>query len=110
MIKYGREVLGLEREDIGYLTFDDIKGLRTGQINQKLILNSIKLRKSFFSENHKVKLPSFICRENDFYEFEHEKSKANFITVSSIIADLMFIKKDQIDSIKGKIIAIPNVC
>jgi len=108
MIKYGREVLGLEREDIGYLTFDDIKGLRTGQINQKLILNSIKLRKSFFSENHKVKLPSFICRENDFYEFEHEKSKANFITVSSIIADLMFIKKDQIDSIKGKIIAIPN--
>jgi glutamine kinase len=108
MIKYGIEELGLTREDIGYLTFDDIRAVHTGQLNEKLIQDFVKLRKTDFSEKHLSKLPSFICREEDFFGYEQGKSEANFITRLSIIADLIFIKLNQSIFISGKIIAISN--
>ena len=108
MIKYGTGVLGLKREDIGYFTFDDIRNLRTGQLNEKLIQDFIILRKTDFSEKHLAKLPSFLCSEKDFFAFEQTKSEANFITRYSIVADLAFIKGDSNCDIDGKIIAIPN--
>lgn len=108
MIKYGMEVLGLTREDVGYLTFDDIRAIRTGQLNEKLIQDFVKLRKNDFSEKHLAKLPSFICREEDFFGYEQEKSEANFITRLNIVSDLVFIQSNQNKEIMGKIIAIPN--
>ena len=108
IIEYGVKALKLSREDTGYLTFDDIKGLRTGQLNENLIQNFVKLRKSDFNEKHLIKLPGFISDEKDFFGYEQEKSEANFITRLNIIADLLFIKLNQDNIINGKIVAVPN--
>ncbi|MBC8298272.1 MAG: hypothetical protein H8E55_21095 [Pelagibacterales bacterium] len=108
MIKYGIEELGLTREDVGYLTFDDIIGIQTDQLNKKQIKAFVKLRKTNFSEKHLAKIPSFISDEKDFFGYEQEKSEANFITRLNVVADLLFIKSNQRNVIKGKIVAIPN--
>ena len=108
IIEYGVKALKLTREDTGYLTFDDFKGLRTGQLNENLIQNFVKLRKSDFNEKHLIKLPGFISDEKDFFGYEQEKSETNFITRLNIIADLLFIKLNQDNIINGKIVAVPN--
>ena len=108
MIKYGKEELDLRREDVGFLTFDDIKGLRKNNLNKNIIKASIKMRKMDYSEKHLAKLPSFISSEKDFYAYEQEKSEINFITRLNVVADLLFIKSNKKNSINGKIVAIPN--
>ena len=45
-IHYGMEALGLTREDAGFLTFDDIKAIRTGQLNESMLPEFVKLTKS----------------------------------------------------------------
>jgi phosphohistidine swiveling domain-containing protein len=107
-VDYGVETLGLTREDVGFLTFDDIKSMRTGQLNERQVPEFVKLRKSSFEEQQLAKLPSFISREEDFFGFEQEKSEANFITRHMTVADLAFVKSDQSKTISGKIIAISN--
>jgi choline kinase len=102
-VDYGVETLGLTREDVGFLTFDDIKSMRTGQLNERQVPEFVKLRKSSFEEQQLAKLPSFISREEDFFGFEQEKSEANFITRLMIVADLAFVKSDQTKTISGKI-------
>ena len=108
MIKYGKEELDLKREDVGYLIIDDIVGLQKDQLNKKMIQALIKLRKADFAEKHLSKLPSFIANEKNFYGYEKEKSEPNFITRLSVVADLLFIKSNKHNFIKGKIVVIPN--
>ena len=57
MINYGMETLGLTREDVGFLTFDDIRAIRTGQLNERLLPEFVKLRKADFAEQQLAKLP-----------------------------------------------------
>lgn len=108
IIHFGTENLGLTREDAGYLTYDDISAMRTGELSEKLVQEFVTLRKADFEEQQLTKLPSFISHANDFFGFEQERSEANFITRSSVIADLVFIKSSLKKSISGKIITIPN--
>ncbi|AYB48931.1 hypothetical protein CJJ19_05215 [Candidatus Williamhamiltonella defendens] len=108
LIQYGTEVLGLTREEVGYLTFDDIKALKIGQLDEKLIPKFVKLRKTDSVEKHLAKLPSLICCENDFFGYEQEKSQANFITRLSVVAELLFIKANQNEPLDGKIVVIPS--
>ena len=108
IIKYGVEELELTREEVGYLTLDDISGIRTNELNKKQIQNFVKLRKADFSEKHLAKLPSFISDEKDFFGYEQEKSEANYITRLNVVADILFIKANQHNIIKGKIAVIPN--
>ena len=108
MIKYGIEELGLSREDVGYLTFDDFQNIKKKQLSKKTIVSVVKLRKIDFSEKHLAKLPSFISDEKDFFGYEQGKSEANYVTILNVVADLSFIKSDHADNIKGKIVAIPN--
>ena len=108
MIKYGIEELGLSREDVGYLTFDDFQNIKKKQLSKKAIVSVVKLRKIDFSEKHLAKLPSFISDEKDFFGYEQGKSEANYVTILNVVADLSFIKSDHADNIKGKIVAIPN--
>lgn len=108
LINYGVETLELTREDVGFLTFDDIKAVRTGQLTEMQLPEFVKLRKSTFTEQQLARLPSFISRGEDFFGFEQAKTQANFITRLVIVADLAFVKTNQTNTISGKIIAIPN--
>jgi phosphohistidine swiveling domain-containing protein len=108
IIEYGKKNLNLTREEIGYLTFDDIKGLRTNILDDHLIQNFVKLRKSDFIEKHHAKLPSYILNEKDFIFYEQEKSEANFITRKNIIGELIFINTNRELDFTRKIIIVPN--
>ncbi len=108
MIKYGIEELELTREEVGYLIFDDIIALQKKQLSKKKLKDFVKFRKNEFQEKQLAKLPSFICKENDFVGYEQEKSETNYITRLNIVADLLFIKLNDKNVIKGKIVAIPN--
>ena len=108
IIDFGMGTLGLAREDVGFITFDDIRAMRTGELNERQLPKFVKLRKSAFAEQQLAKLPSFISREEDFFAFERKKSEANFITRKVTVADLAFVKSDQTGTISGKIIAIPS--
>ena len=108
IIQYTTKQLALTREEAGYLTFEDIKAIRTGQIDDKLLPKLIKIRKDNIYQQQLIKLPNFICCENDFFSYEQIKSQANFITKSSIVAELVFINVNTDTDINNKIIAIPN--
>jgi len=66
------------------------------------------MRKIDFLEKQLAKLPSLICKENDFFGFEQEKSEPNYITRLNILADVIFINSNKENDIKNKIVAIPN--
>ena len=106
--QFGTEDLGLIRAEVGYLTIDDISALRTGQLDEMIIPEFVKLRKTITCTKQLAKLPGFIGHKDDFFGYEQAKAKANFITRSSVIAELVFIIENQTSFCGGKIIAIPN--
>ena len=106
--EYGEKELNCSRKEMGFLTYEDISGLRTGNLDTINAKKFIKLRQKDVIEKQLVKLPCFISSEDDFFGFEQEKSIPNFITHSSIIAELTFIESLKDGAMDGKIIAIPN--
>ena len=108
VIQYGTEELGLSREDCGYLTFDDIRALRTGQLDETLLTKLVPLRKADSAKKHLAKLPSLIVSEDQFFGYEQGKSQPNFITRLSVIAELVFVQANQKEPMEGKVVAIPN--
>jgi len=108
LVEYGKKELNLSREEIGFLTYEDISGLRTGNLDAVNVRKFIKLRQNDVLEKQLIKLPGFISSEDDFFGFEQEESTPNFITHASVIAELAFIESTKDNSIQGKIIAIPN--
>lgn len=107
-IAYGKDALGLSREEVGHLCFEDIDALRTGNLDQEHIPALIQKRKSFQAEKQLAKLPGFIRSGNDFFAFEQEKSIANYITQHNVIAELVFINRQDSKQLNNKIIVIPN--
>ena len=108
IIDLGDKDLGLTREKTGYLKIEDFKDLRLNKVNKKKLHSVVKLRKLESSEKQLAKLPSLILNEKDFLGFEQDKSEANFITISNVIADLLFIESNHVSNLNKKIVAIPN--
>ena len=106
IIEFGRGTLELPREDIGYLSMEDISGLRTGQLDPSSIRALAHVRKAHTKSMHMAKLPSLICSPEDFFAFEQEKSAPNFITQQVAVAELVFIDSEA--AVDGKIVAIPS--
>ena len=55
-----------------------------------------------------VKLPSIIISKNDFFVFQENKSIPNFITQKKIIAEVIYLDKENIHNISKKIVIIPS--
>lgn len=108
ILVYAEDELELSRELAGYMTYEDIRELRTGLLDRDMLIEFINLRKTNTEEKHLARLPALILGERDFLGFEQEASKANFITQLSVVADLAFIGSDQSISIEEKIVVIPN--
>ena len=108
MIGFGADILDIARADVGFLTWADISHLRTGQIDASELHDIILQRKANHATQQSVKLPAFIGSENDFFGFAQEQTAINFITQQHVIAELIFIDKNQQPDIDGKIAVIPN--
>lgn len=106
IIAYGTTELGLTREELGYLSYDDIHIIKSDAIDKKTLSTLIRERKRAVNQEQNAKLPIFIKSESDFYGHSQYKSQANYITSLSITAELVFIDKLFKRNINGKVVAI----
>ncbi|MDA8649722.1 PEP-utilizing enzyme [Alphaproteobacteria bacterium] len=100
--------LGLQRQDVGFLTFDDICNLRVGRVDEKNIHYLLKTREIFFASCKSIMLPSCLSSIYDFVAYEQSRSQANFVTRASVIAEVVFIDSPNDIQINEKIVAISN--
>ena len=106
IIAYGTTEWGLTREELGYLSYDDIHIINSDAIDKKTLSTLIRERKRAVNQEQKAKLPIFIKSELDFYGHTQNKSQANYITSLSVTAELVFIDELFKRSINGKVVAI----
>ena len=110
LISLGKR-LKISRKDLSYI---DLKTLLNAYsaveiINlKKLLKNEISKNKFEFNIMKMIKMPDFIISDNDVYSFYNNISKANFITLNSIVGDVVELKKQDPKKLKGKILLIKN--
>ncbi len=110
LISLGKR-LKISRKDLSYI---DLKTLLNAYsaveiINlKKLLKNEISKNKFEFNIMKMIKMPDFIISDNDVYSFYNNISKANFITLNSIMGDVVELKKQDPKKLKGKILLIKN--
>ncbi len=106
IIAYGETELNLSREELGYISYEDIISIKSNNFDKNTLSNLILERKRIVKSEQHVKLPIFISSEVDFSGYIQEKSQANFVTCISKTAELVFIDDTFEKAIDGKIVAI----
>ena len=61
-----------------------------------------------FLENELLQLPPFLKNKRDLYVIKNLKSRPNFVTKKSILADVVLLRKNIVQEVKNKIIVIEN--
>lgn len=107
LVEFGKEV-GLSRDEIVYLKYEDFQKLSVDDIELTEVKETIKSRKTENKLNQMFEVPPFIKREKDFYCFEYNDAKINFITNKNIIGELKSLDTRVQDSLEGKIILTPQ--
>ena len=108
LVTYGNDELGMCRNQLGFLAFDDIKCIKNGQLDPAALAQIATIRRQLFDFGQIVKLPSLIKDENDFLAFEDMTSKPNFITRENIVSPLAFVYHTTDINLDGKIAAISS--
>ena len=106
-VEYGASV-GLSREAISYLQFDELKQLRSGYITLSTLEALIEQRKKSRQLTKMIELPQLILSQNDFYCFERKIAQPNFITTQCVIAPSITECDKHHEQLKGAIILIPQ--
>jgi len=105
IIEFGIRI-GISREQIIYLTYNDLLEFKLGILNQHDLDEIIIASKKQDRLNKMIELPGFITKPEDFYCFEHYIAKANFITNKQITAKTLILTGDNTHNISGHIILI----
>ncbi len=100
------KLVGLSRESISYLQFDEFKQIRSGQLNVSMIQEIVDQRRRNAKLTKMVELPQLIVSENDFYCFERMTSQPNFITTMTVTAPA--VSHDKHDNLRGSIVLVPQ--
>ena len=102
---WGKKV-NISINDIKYLKYEDIiKFIDHGDLNK--IRKAIKLNKERFIYTQIINLPDIIENENDFYFFEINNTRPNFISNKKAISNLIYDLKNT-SNLRNKIILIEN--
>jgi len=106
-VEYGHSI-GLSRDDISYLQFDELKQLKSGHLSVSALSPIIKKRKKMMQLTHMIELPQLLLQENNFYCFERMAAQPNFITTKCVTAPAMTeCNKNNVD-LHGYIILVPQ--
>lgn len=103
--------LGFSRDELSYLTINDILRLRKLRKKdiQKIWRYKISTNKNQFAMNEFVELPPLIFSKNEFSIVPHYIAKPNYITKKRITANILLINDlKQISEINSRIILIEN--
>ncbi|KGJ90888.1 PEP-utilizing enzyme [Colwellia psychrerythraea] len=106
-LHFGHEE-GLSRDELAFLTFNDIKQVKLNVIGLADIKSLIKMRKQSHSITCAIELPSFIQKDIDIFCFERFASQPNFVTASRVEGHTQRLNKHQNIKLKDKIVLIPQ--
>ena len=105
------KVLGFSRDELSYLTIDDIFKYKIMKKNELKKLWKDKIKRN--QQNQKIiehiQLPPIIFSKNDFEIIEHYIAKPNYITNKKITSNSLFIDNlKNFSKIESKIVIIEN--
>lgn len=106
----GREY-NISKDELSYLNLEDILRFKKSSSRIDFETNS---RKSIANNKKKylvssaIQLPELIFNNRDLEMFYYPESKPNFITSRSVFEEVVFIKKDNAESIYNKIVMIES--
>ena len=106
IIKMGKE-LGIERDNLSYIDYEDLLKLKLNIISVEDIKN-IHTKKKEFIITQSVELPPLIQNIEDFYCFERYTFKPNFVTVKKIVSSVYEFNSGDSKNLGGKIVLIPQ--
>ena len=101
--------VGISKEDMAYLDVTVIKqlyvDLYTGDI-RTIFEENIRDNKVQYRSAMQIKLPSIIVRPEDIYSFYLLNEEPNFITLKTIISDVVIFENSDEKRIEGNVIFI----
>lgn len=101
--------LGFSKEDIQYLTIDEVINDIPSDID--ILQFIIEQRKKHYEQIADFKLPAIIKHSHDFYTFTYSANKPNYITNLNVNAEVVLIQNMMSDietQINNKIVVIEN--
>jgi phosphohistidine swiveling domain-containing protein len=108
------EDLGLSRDDLSYLTIEDLFMLseQPARAGAESVRTMVDAGRAAFEHTQVCCLPGQLYSGDDFRYFEHLTSEPNFITQKAARADIAVLtsasEPELLDSIDGKIVVLPN--
>ncbi len=100
---------GFSNDDCSYMDLEDILTLYSKSTDVKSLLKeSVERGKAKFNSMQSVNLPSLLKSSTDPFSFYHIDSAPNYITRKIITAPTVTIEHIQTQSLKGKIVIIPQ--
>ena len=98
----------IKRNDLSFIKLKDLDKIKNKKINNKEIQNLINLRKIEYQKEKLIEIPDVISKKSDFYCFEVSTSKANFITLNIVEAEIENLNKLTSDLKENAIVLIPQ--
>jgi phosphohistidine swiveling domain-containing protein len=83
--EFGNEI-GVERDAIAFLQYEDLSALKTGALTVGSIREVIEQRRQDAVVTSLAELPQLLFRTQDFFCFERAEAQPNFVTSKSIEA------------------------
>ncbi|MCS5707682.1 hypothetical protein CC99x_002055 [Candidatus Berkiella cookevillensis] len=110
LIEAWGSTIGLNKEQLSYLHIDDILRFETDSLPTANV-NHLNKTISFHKKKHSMLcsylLPELITKPEDVFLFKLGAWKPNFVTLNTVIADVVYLKdSDSISELKNKIVCI----
>ena len=102
--RFGND-LNLSREEISYLTLDD---LRNQNNDADKLQEIIKNNKKHHELSQLIKLPHLVRNEDDFNVVQMPLSSPTFISKDSIVGNIKFLDSNEIKNIDNSIVLIES--
>lgn len=99
----------IKKEDMAYLDFKTILSLYSDlsfEDIKSLFEKQIKINKKLYKITQGINLPDLLKNEFEIYSFYNLDSSANFVTLSSVEAEIVTEERLYIEDLKNKIICI----
>lgn len=106
-LQFGQQE-GLSREDLAFLTFNDLKQIKLNLITLTEITKLITMRQQAYITTCAIELPSFIQQNVDLFCFERLASQPNFVTSSRVEGKIHCLDANQQENLKNKVVLIPQ--
>ena len=107
IIKFGEDYQ-ISREELSYLSFDDLMMHKLNSLSIKTLKDNINKRKKDYMVTELVELPPLIKDAHDFYCFERLSSQPNFVTTKKALANICVLESNSTEDLTDKIILIPQ--